>query len=257
PKVMEIVRRGWNKVSSGNGSLVSDRIRACRKELSKWKRSEDCNTKKKLLKEGMIRSIGDGSNTYVWSDKWIMESQPRHPVNKQRNIDVLQRVSTLIDESVRSGYSVVAFRQPLNRLLRSPAEQAVIDLKKKLRKVPTLSKIRLFLWRAVSGALAVTERLNSRGLNVDATCKLCNNADETINHVMFQCQPALDILESVQFPQDSSPPRSLVENFHLILKLLSDMSVMENYRTVIPWFLWAIWKNRNSIPGPAQREGQS
>lgn len=109
----------------------------------------------------------------------------------------------------------------------------------------------------MSGAFAVTERLNSRGLNVDATCKLCNNADETINHVMFQCQPALDILESVQFPQDSSPPRSLVENFHLILKLLSEMSVMENYRTVIPWFLWAIWKNRNSIPGPAQREGQS
>lgn len=54
---------------------------------------------RKLLKEGMIRSIGDGSNTYVWSDKWIMESQPRHPVNKQRNIDVLQRDSTLIDES--------------------------------------------------------------------------------------------------------------------------------------------------------------
>ena len=49
----------------------------------------------------------------------------------------------------------------------------------------------------MSGALAVTERLNSRGLNVDATCKLCNNADETINHVLFQCQPALDILESV------------------------------------------------------------
>lgn len=46
---MEIVRRGWNKVSSGNGSLVSDCIRACRKELSKWKRSEDCNTKKCIL----------------------------------------------------------------------------------------------------------------------------------------------------------------------------------------------------------------
>ena len=69
-------------------------------------------------------------------------------------------------------------------------EQSRVLLKKRVWKIATLPKIRMFLWRAISGALAVADRLNSRGLGVDANCKICHNSAETINHVLFQCSMA-------------------------------------------------------------------
>lgn len=49
PEVIEIVRQGWNRTTTGIGGLVMNRIRNCRKELSKWKLTADCNTKKRIL----------------------------------------------------------------------------------------------------------------------------------------------------------------------------------------------------------------
>lgn len=50
PEVLEIVRRGWNLPNMGGAKLVSDRIRSCRKELAKWKREADCNSKRRIQK---------------------------------------------------------------------------------------------------------------------------------------------------------------------------------------------------------------
>lgn len=54
------------------------------------------------------------------------------------------------------------------------------------------------------------------------------------------------MLQSVNFPADSSPPRSLVDNFNLVLKMVEDSTLTEKCRTSVPWLLWSIWKNRNS-----------
>ena len=43
---------------------------------------------------------------------------------------------------------------------------------------------------------------------MDQTCKLCNNSLESINHVMFQCHPAQDMLRTMHLPADSAPPQS-------------------------------------------------
>lgn len=43
---------------------------------------------KELLKKGLYRSVGDEENTYIWTDKWILDSTPRRPVNKERSIEV-------------------------------------------------------------------------------------------------------------------------------------------------------------------------
>lgn len=48
-------------------------------------------------------------------------------------------------------------------------DQATLELKRKVWKIPTLPKIRLFLWRVAAGALAVAERLDTRGTNVPLT----------------------------------------------------------------------------------------
>ena len=53
---------------------------------------------RELLRKGLIKSIGDGKDTFVWSGKCILDDVPRRPVSKQRSFDVALRVSELIGE---------------------------------------------------------------------------------------------------------------------------------------------------------------
>ncbi|KAF3589325.1 hypothetical protein F2Q69_00028713, partial [Brassica cretica] len=61
-------------------------------------------------------------------------------------------------------------------------------------------------------------------------CKLCNKKLESINHVLFECIPAQDILQTVNFPSATSPARNLGEKMKLALKIMSDTTVPENIR---------------------------
>lgn len=54
---------------------------------------------KELLKKGLYKSMGNGENTYICSDNWILDPLPRRPVNKERTIDVNRKVSSLIDHN--------------------------------------------------------------------------------------------------------------------------------------------------------------
>lgn len=118
----------------------------------------------------------------------------------------------------------------------------------KIPIINILPKIRMFLWRAVSGALAVADRLNSRGLGVDNVCKLCNGGPETINHVLFQCQDARSLWSEVGLSLASiSLHQSLEENISYVLNLMEDNNRPQPLVCSVPWVLWLIWKNRNSI----------
>ncbi|XP_018453816.1 uncharacterized protein LOC130507525 [Raphanus sativus] len=210
-----------------------------------------------LLKKGLIRSIGNGRSTYVWSQSWIMDDCPRRPVNKQREIDVNLRVESLLDDNhqwnveklqtlfpenevarirqlqvgniadkdiwafsdngsytVKSGYKLASLAKETEEVHSAVSRPGNFELKRKIWKVATTPKIRNFLWRAASGALAVAENLNTRGLNVD-----------------------LPPMSSV----------SVTEGLSMLLQLMSDTTIPKSPRVAIPWILWTIWKNRNSL----------
>lgn len=111
-----------------------------------------------------------------------------------------------------------------------------------------MPKIRMFLWRVVSGAIAVADRLNSRGLNVSSTCQLCKSDQETINHVLFLCDTASDMWRIASIPLPSAGfSASLEENLSFLFDLL-DTHTMDTYSVKsIPSILWSIWKNQNAI----------
>lgn len=50
PEVVELIRKGWISHTSNASASVSERIAACRKILSKWKRSEVSNSKRMIVK---------------------------------------------------------------------------------------------------------------------------------------------------------------------------------------------------------------
>lgn len=42
---------------------------------------------RELLKRGLMKSIGNGVGTKVWLDRWVLDTYPRRPKNKQILID--------------------------------------------------------------------------------------------------------------------------------------------------------------------------
>lgn len=57
---------------------------------------------RELIKEGLKRVIGNGEQTRVWIDKWLLDGTNRRPMNKQALIDIEMKVSQLIDPFYRN-----------------------------------------------------------------------------------------------------------------------------------------------------------
>ena len=64
-------------------------------------------------------------------------------------------------------------------------------LKKKIWKVKTGKKFCHFLWQILLEAISVNERLFKRHIGNDPSCPRCGHAEETINHTIFTCPPAM------------------------------------------------------------------
>lgn len=168
--------------------------------------------------------VGEASDRYIWA------------------------FSSIGAYTVKGGYLLASKTKETEILQENPPSQQTLELKRLIWKVPTLPKIRSFLWRAASGALAIAERLNTRGMNLDTTCKLCASAQESISHVLFHCPVAVDIWAQVGLPIDVSYLNfNLVDLLSLYLGKMFDTSIPEPIRRSIPWILWTIWKNRNSV----------
>lgn len=99
---------------------------------------------------------------------------------------LLWNYNTIGDYTVRSGYWLYTHDPSYTGPLL-PAPHGSLDLKKQIWKLSIQPKIKHFLWRVLSKALATSTRLISRGMAIDPICPHCRNSDETINHVLFTC----------------------------------------------------------------------
>lgn len=137
--------------------------------------------------------------------------------------------------------------------MESPVTQALPPLEKKLWsdlwKTKTSPKLRHFLWRVLSGALAVKERLRSRGMNLDTTCPLCGHHQETICHVLFTCDVAKDTWAraKVPLPPAGFSSNSVLLNLYHLFSISKKQSMGQTERLRFPWVLWHLWKARNSF----------
>lgn len=93
------------------------------------------------------------------------------------------------------------------------------------------------MWRAISGALAVSDRLQYRGLNVDNVCKLCQQNSETICHVLFHCSAAQILMEiaNITTPVNGFG-NSVEQNLSYLLDLAENAGIAEDVRISFPWY---------------------
>lgn len=151
--------------------------------------------------------------------------------------------------SVKSGYWLAAKDKNRDLLLTADAQPSLNALKSACWKVHTSPKIKTFLWKVLSDALPVADRILSRGIKCDERCQLCGREGESVNHLLFQCDMARQTWAHSCIP---TPPRgwmerSLFENFAFFLKISKNATLNLNITRCWPWILWYLWKHRNGF----------
>lgn len=193
---------------------------------------------RELLKQGLLKKVGNGLDTHVWYENGLLMETPRPPRYRTDEVDLTLKVSDLIDgrygswDAVRVRHLFV--EKDANHILSMKPDHRKTDamvwgysrdgqynsqsgykllehmqnnvnpdtpsfppverrLWSNIWKMKTLPKIRHFIWRALTGALAVAMRLHMRGIQMDSACKACHSHPETICHILFHCTTAREV----------------------------------------------------------------
>ena len=54
-------------------------------------------------------------------------------------------------------------------------------------------KLKHFLWQLVTGCIVVKKNLQARRIQGDICCGRCGAQEESINHVVFECPPTIQV----------------------------------------------------------------
>ena len=151
--------------------------------------------------------------------------------------------------TVKSAYRLAFEEKTRQNQLEAINLPSVNILKERVWKVVTVPKIKVFLWKALNGALPVTERIEARGMKVDSRCHVCGNGAESINHMLFECPLARHVwaISGIPNPQNGYHCSSIFVNFSYLLNLEEKRELAPHSIRSWPWILWILWKTRNEL----------
>uniref|UniRef100_A0A2N9J2S6 Reverse transcriptase zinc-binding domain-containing protein n=1 Tax=Fagus sylvatica TaxID=28930 RepID=A0A2N9J2S6_FAGSY len=105
----------------------------------------------------------------------------------------------------------------------NPTTPANPNLWKRLWKIKLPLKILTFTWKLLHHAILVRSELNNRGIQCDRTCILCNNANETQDHLFLHC----DLARAIWFGADINI-RPITDTGTLVEQWLQALILMPN-----------------------------
>ena len=115
-----------------------------------------------------------------------------------------------------------------------------------LRKTKTSPKLRHFLWRSLSGALAVKQQLRHE---VSRWIQLAPSAVLVQKVLTICCSTALEQKKSGNSPWYNyhlqASLNSVFLNMHYLFACSKNRGLDLNLRLSFPWILWHVWKARN------------
>jgi len=95
---------------------------------------------------------------------------------------------------------------------------------KELWRAAVTPKVKFFFWLALHGRIGTADRRRRHGLQADAACALCDQMDETTDHLlprgMVTAAALTWILPSRPF-SDGQPPQALRRSFDSLVLLVS------------------------------------
>ncbi|KAG7549361.1 Reverse transcriptase domain [Arabidopsis thaliana x Arabidopsis arenosa] len=150
--------------------------------------------------------------------------------------------------SVKSGYELSSRKAHPSLFKDAELNPSISPLLDSIWKIQTAPKIKVFIWKALKGAIAVEDRLRTRGIHNKDGCLMCEEEIETVNHILFQCPLARQVwaVANVPFPV-SGFGDSIFANISHLLQLSQMNTIPQDLRFVNSWILWILWKNRNKL----------
>ncbi|CAA7037607.1 unnamed protein product [Microthlaspi erraticum] len=108
-------------------------------------------------------------------------------------------------------------------------------------------KLKIFLWKAVQGALPLGENLAIRGIVHQATCIHCGQAETTL-HIFFLYEFAQEVWRLAPFRNQFTS--GTLTNIKAGIKILNVAVSLPQTGigagTLAPWIMWSIWMSRNN-----------
>lgn len=127
------------------------------------------------------------------------------------------------------------------------SEPSTTALKSIVWRLKTSRKLKHYLWQTLEGCIATCSRLVDRHCGTDCTCQRCGDTEETINHLLFECPPALQTwaLSSIPTIPGLFPCSSIYSNIDHLFYRTKETGAAEHKIEPFPWIFWYIWKARN------------
>ena len=111
-------------------------------------------------------------------------------------------------------------------------------------------KVNFFTWLAVKDRIWTADRRRHRGLTTDTTCRLCDQEDETADHLLCNCSFTRQVWYALLLVIDyqSPPPSADLSLLQWWLLLRQDLShdQKKGLDTAVMLVSWLVWKERNA-----------
>ncbi|CAL1413350.1 unnamed protein product [Linum trigynum] len=114
-----------------------------------------------------------------------------------------------------------------------------------LWKVPSMHRVRTFLWLAARPRLLTNAERHRRHLTSNPTCKICGGHSETITHVLRDCP--FDRATWVELLMDEPDEKFFEPDLHRWLHYYITGRSSNIDATLFAITCWLLWKNRNSL----------
>ncbi|GJY60515.1 RNA-directed DNA polymerase, eukaryota [Tanacetum coccineum] len=233
------------------------------------------------------RRIGDGVDTRFWLDCWIGDTPPHilfprlFALEQNKNISVASKLNVSLEQSFRRDVRDGAELQQMTDLkaklemislsnvrdrwrcdLTGDGEFRVkevrnfiddlflpsFDATRWVKCVPI--KINIFVWRARRDCLPTRVNLIRRGVSIEySSCPICHTCDETIEHILFQCDLAQSVLQRICRWWELTPNSwtSFMEwqCWFTSVRLSPKVKILLEGVFYVAW--WAIWSFRNRL----------
>ncbi|KQJ83471.2 hypothetical protein BRADI_5g15081v3 [Brachypodium distachyon] len=112
------------------------------------------------------------------------------------------------------------------------------------------TKCKTFMWLALKNRFWTADRLSKRGLPHPARCPLCDQSDETIDHLLLGCVVAREVWSTLLRGWNRlcwlpTLQASLAEGWTSLV--VQGKKERRNLNTSITLICWCLWKHRNSV----------
>lgn len=116
-------------------------------------------------------------------------------------------------------------------------------------KIPVTSKIKTFLWLIIHNRLPTRQYLHHIGILLDDRCKICNSAQESINHIFLNCPNVHSMWAQLGLTDVVNHINRLSQPSEWLMPLMkaktNAMPYRINNQIVLSYTLWHIWLTRN------------